>query len=429
MGRLSIRRDSRGKTYRPILIGALVLILLVIAGTAIAAEVASDEVYHLRQGEVIHDDLTVTGREIIIDGTVEGDLVALGASVIVNGIVTEDVIAAGAEVQINGVVQDDVRIAGAAIQVQGRVGDDLFAVGGSFVPAIGAIPMNVRGRTVISGIRTEPSASVGGDAYIAGGQGSIEGVFRTDLFAAMNTLNFNAEVEGDAELYAENITFGNSANVGGDLRYSVSKESGTPKAGGVVTRSEPEEESEAPARRERRPVIGFGWWLLRTLLMLIGTGLVAVIVLQLAPGAMTHPAIAVHEKPVEAALYGMLVAVAVLPLSAALVFLAVLFWGWFWGGAAAFTFVFGFFTLAWVLSPTVTGLWLGRWLLAHANFQRGDLYAVLAGVTVIVLTGRVLGAIPCVGVMAYGIVYLLSFALAAGGILLSLRKTSPAAEA
>ena len=426
---LATRCQTSGRRYRPIFTALVVLTLLALAGSAIAAEVASDEVYHLREGEVISDDLTVAGREIIIDGTVEGDLVATGASVIVNGIVTGDLIAAGAEVQINGVVQDDVRAAGAAIQLRGKVGDDLFVAGGSFFPGIGSIPINVGGRTVISGISTEPSASVGGDAYVVGGQGSLEGLFRGDLFAGMNTLVFNAEVEGDAALHAEKITFGESAYVAGDLEYSTGTAAGAPKAGGAVTEKDRQVEQQAASQRERRPVVGFGWWLMRTLLMVIGTVLVALVVLQLFPGALTQPADAIEEKPVESGLYGVLVAVALLPLSAALAFLAALFFGWFWGGVSSAAFTFGFFTLAWVLSPVVAGLWLGRRLLALIDFQRGDLYAVLVGVTIVVLTGRVLGAIPCAGIVAYWIVYLLSFALTAGGILMALLNKQRPSEA
>jgi cytoskeletal protein CcmA (bactofilin family) len=426
---LSTRRFPLGRRYSLGLSGAIALVLLAVTGTAMGAVIVDADTYHLRQGEVVQDDLVVVGRDVIIDGTVEGDLVAFGASVVVNGIVTEDVIAAGAEIQINGVVQDDVRIAGAALQINGTVGDDLFAAGGSYLPAIGAIPVTVGDRTVVSGIRTGPTASVGGNGYLVGGVGTLEGVFRNDLFAAINMLVFNARVDGDADLTASNVTFGESAYVAGDLNYSVSAESGTPEAGGVITRTEAEEEAVPAARPQRRPLVGFGWWLLRTVLMAIGTALVAVIILQLSRRRLTLPADAIQAKPVEAGLYGVLAAVAVFPLSAAVIFLAFLFWGWYWGGVATFAFLFGLFTLAWVLSPVVTGLWLGRLLFASVSSQRGDFYAILAGASIIVFTGRILGAIPCVGALAYLLVYLLSFALAAGGILLSSRRADASAEA
>lgn len=423
MAYLSKCRLPRGIPVRLGLSAVVTLLLLITAGRAmavdLAAEIADEEVYVLPEGETIEDDLVIFAREVTIDGTVEGDLVAFGQVIIVNGVVAEDVIAAGAEVQINGAVQDDVRAAGAAVHINGLVGDDVFVAGGSFVPVLGAIPVQAGDRTVISGLRTGPTASIGGTGYFAGGLGTLEGVFREDLFAAIGQLTFNAEVEGNARLYAESLTFGASANVAGDLRYAASTETGTARAGGVIVREEPEvAETERPGP-ERTPVVGFGWWLLRTILMVVGIVLVGLVLLRLVPGSLTRPVDTIERKTVIAGLYGILAAAAAVPISGALVFLAILFFGWFWGGASAFPFTFGFLLLAWVLSPVVTGLWLGRKIFKWLGVARGDVLALLVGASIIVLAGRFLGAIPCAGVLAHMVIYLLSFALAAGGILLS----------
>jgi hypothetical protein len=102
-----------------------------------------------------------------------------------------------------------------------------------------------------------------------------------------------------------------------------------------------------------------------------------------------------------------------------LVFLAAIFFGWFWGAFAAFAFCLGFLLLAWVLSPTLTGLWLGRLVFSWFNWNHGDYAALVVGASIIVLAGRILGAIPCAGILAHLLIYLASFAFAAGGILLS----------
>jgi len=101
-----------------------VLLGILLAGTATAAEFTDDEIYRLAEGEVIEDDLYVTGSEVFIDGTVKGDVIAAGSRVEVNGTVEGDLIAAGAEVMLNGEVQDDVRVAGAGITINGTVGDE-----------------------------------------------------------------------------------------------------------------------------------------------------------------------------------------------------------------------------------------------------------------------------------------------------------------
>ena len=117
------------------------------------------------------------------------------------------------------------------------------------------------------------------------------------------------------------------------------------------------------------------------------------------------------------------------PVSAFLVLLAVLFWGWFPGGVAMFAFLFGLFSLLWLISPIVTGLWLGRRLVALTESLEGDLVSLMVGIVVIVLAGRLLGAIPCIGQFAYLVVYLLSFSLAIGGWLLARMQQEPADSA
>ena len=177
-------------------VAILLASLALVAGTAAAATVLDEETYHLREGEVVADDLVVFAQDVIIDGTVQGDLVAFGQFIAVNGVVEQDVIAAGAEVQVNGVVQDNVRAAGAAVRINGRVGDDLFMAGGGFfAPGFGAITIPMGERSVVSGISTGGEAAIGGDAYITGGLATLQGLFRGDLFAAVAELIFDATVE------------------------------------------------------------------------------------------------------------------------------------------------------------------------------------------------------------------------------------------
>jgi hypothetical protein len=94
--------------------------LILIAGAAWAAEIASGDTYHLPAGQTIDNDLYVTAGEIIIDGVVNGDLVAMGGYIEINGEVTEDLLAAGGGIVINGVVGDDVRAAGNGVTLARR---------------------------------------------------------------------------------------------------------------------------------------------------------------------------------------------------------------------------------------------------------------------------------------------------------------------
>ena len=165
---------------------------------------------------------------------------------------------------------------------------------------------------------------------------------------------------------------------------------------------------------------------MRTALLLAGTLLLAALIWRFSPAFLSRPADAINRKSAEAVLYGVLVAAAAFPVSAALAFLAGLFWGWFPGAVAVFAFTFGLFTLAWIFSPIVAGYWLGRHLLTLFRAPQHDLYALLLGSGVIVLVARLVSAIPCIGGLIHWLIYLAAFALAAGGILLA--RGMPAEE-
>jgi len=419
----------QGRRYRVGVIVILALALTVIAGSVTAATIADDETYHLAKGVVVEDDLIVFAEDIIIDGTVEGDLIAFGRSIIINGTVTEDVIAAGAEVVINGIVKDDVRAAGASVQIEGRIGDDLFAVGGAGIPGQGPLPINMGGHTIMGGLGTGQAASIGGNGYFAGGFVQLEGLFHNDLSVDAAMVYFDAEVQGDVNLQVNDISFGSNAYVEGDLDYTASRETGEAQAGGVITQTVPEETQSTIPGDETNPIRGFGWWLMRTLLIIIGMSLLGALILTFSKQTLTRPAYALGKKTLVAGLYGLLIAFALVPLCGALVFLAGLFFGWFWGGVASFMFLFGFLILAWALSPMVTGLWLGRLVFSWINVRQGDRWALAVGAAIIVLTARIIGQVPCAGFLAAMLLYLLSFSFAAGAAFLSRGVDEDAMEA
>ncbi|MBW7885155.1 MAG: hypothetical protein H3C34_21490, partial [Caldilineaceae bacterium] len=119
-------RKVRTKVWlRSLMFMLALLLVLSLAGTAVAATLVSGDEYRLESGQVIEDNLYVAGEEIIIDGTVDGDLIAVGGYIEVNGRVTGDVLAAGGGIVINGAVEGDVRIAGGGLKVNGTIGGDL----------------------------------------------------------------------------------------------------------------------------------------------------------------------------------------------------------------------------------------------------------------------------------------------------------------
>jgi cytoskeletal protein CcmA (bactofilin family) len=403
------------------------VLVVLVTGTAIGAEVVGgDEIYVLPTGEVISDDLYVTAGQVLIEGTVEGDLVAAGGFVEVSGVIMGDVFAAGGGVVISGVVQDDARLAGGGILVSGSIGDDLFAAGGGG-PGLGLMPWapwTVEGRSVPQGVQVAGGATIGGDSYLAGGSGSLAGSVGGDLYAAMRTFTFSGQVAGDASLTADNLTISPNSRVQGTLHYSTDEALTVPAEVAASVDAEPW--ADDAARTARSSLRSFLWWMVRTALIVVGLGLLGWLLLALAPNSLRRPVQALETEPVESGIYGMMVAVLVVPLSAALVFLAGLFWGWFPGGVVTFAFLFGLFGLIWLISPVITGLWLGRKLFDLLGWRGGDLPALLTGIALIVLTARVLGQIPCAGALVYLVLYLLSFALAVGAWIVARRQSERA---
>ncbi|MFO7168538.1 MAG: hypothetical protein DIU80_011005 [Chloroflexota bacterium] len=394
------------------------VLALLLGGRALAAEVYSGNTYVLPAGEVLEDDLYVTAEEVIIDGTVVGDVVAAGGRIVINGTVSGDLLAAGGSVQVSGTIEDDVRAAGGAIDINGTIGGDLMAAGGG---GMWSPPLTFGGQQVEQGVRVSEAAAIGGDAYIAGGEGAINGSIGGDLHVTVIELAFAGEVGRNAELMGQTLRIGEGAQVNGSLRYSAPEQQAIPQdVAQEIVYVAPESSG---ARAAERPASNAGWWLVRTLLVLLGFALLTWLTLRFAPRAATAPAAALERQPGRAALYGLLAALLLLfvPLvSALLVFLMVLFFGWLAGVVTALV-LFGALALLWVLSPLVVGMWIGQRLAALRDQPRQAVPWLIAGVLLVALLARV----PVLG----WLVGLVSFILALGAILLAWRTGAEPAAA
>jgi len=353
---------------------------------------------------VIEDDLIVSASEIYIDGTVHGDVIATGGLVEINGRIEGDLMAAGAEVRILGVVTDDARVAGAGVEVKGTVGDDLFAgAGGGPYQAF----VSTGQRPVQAGLRILDGAQIGGNAYIGAGEGQVGGTISGDLLAGGELISLNGTVNGDAQVESARIQVSPGSHVDGELRYTANAEPNIPAdaAGNVVF-------TPAPQPTPVNPAIAVLNKIGRTLAILIGFVLLGWLLLRYAPPVVRRPAEAIAARPVQAGIYGLAAAALLIfvpLLSALLVFAMVIFWGWL-PGIALLGFLFTGLSLIWVLSPLVTGMWLGRLVLQAAGRQLNDILTLLVGVALLLI----LALVPYLG----WLIYLVSFMLALGGLVL-----------
>jgi cytoskeletal protein CcmA (bactofilin family) len=385
---------------------AVGIVGLLATGSARAAEFEDGETYTLESGQIVEDDLYVAAETIYIDGTVQGDLVAAGSYIEVNGTVTGDAMLAGANLVINGEIQDDARLAGAGVELNGTVGDDLFASGGGggfTFPADAGNQQN----PFVQGVYLNEGSTIGGDVGVAGGRGVVDANIGGDLNVGMADVNLAATVDGDANIGGETINIQDGTQVAGVLTYTSEQQISIPE--GVAS----EVRYQQPEREEPiDPAQAILGWLIRTVLVLIGFALLTWLLLRFAPRLLRTPANALTERPVASLLFGLLVAILFMfvPLaSALLVFLMVLFGGWF-PGVVLGLFLFGTLAIAWFLSPLVSGLWVGRGIARVAGRETDSMAMLLIGVLLVAL----LGMLPFVG----WFVYLLSFLFAFGALIL-----------
>lgn len=379
---------------------------LLFGGTVFAQR--SGEIYRLGADEVIADDFYYGAGEIIIDGTVKGDLVVAAGYVEVNGTVEGDLIAAAGSVVINGTVQDDARVAGAGVEVRGAVGDDLFAGAGGDP----ATPMFTQAgtRSIPQGLRIYDTARIGGNLNIGAGTAEVAGTVTGDLNAGAGQLNLAGNVGGDADLSVSALQIADTASIEGTLTYTAPAEASIPAgAAGSVQYAAPAPEEPQAVGQAAFPR------LLQIVLALLGFLAIGWLALRFAGPAIDRPVTALAFRPGRAALYGLaasLLLIFVPLLSALLVFAVILFFGWA-PGVAMFLFLFTALSLIWVLSPLITGPWLGYLFGRLIGREFTGLAALLIGVAAILL----LGLVPVLG----WLVYLFSFIFAIGGIILAQR--------
>jgi cytoskeletal protein CcmA (bactofilin family) len=218
--------NTRNKLFS--IFSLLILAMLVFTPVALAFDGRSADRVVIGADEVINDDLYLSGREVIVDGTINGDLLVAGETVIVNGQVTGDLWAAGREVTVNGKVGDDLFAAAAAVTLgsDANITDDVLSAGAS--------------------VESKAGSQIGGALLIGAYQGLVSGAVAEDLFSGTSRLRLEGNVAGDAKIAVDTdddnftpgpmmfgpnmppmpsvpagLTFGDEANIAGQLEYTA----------------------------------------------------------------------------------------------------------------------------------------------------------------------------------------------------------------
>jgi cytoskeletal protein CcmA (bactofilin family) len=184
------------------LIKASILTLILFSPSAGFAMPKSGEM--VTQRDDISDDFYAAGGTIDINAMISGDVVAAGGELFIGHHIKGDVIAAGGSVNLRGDIEDDVRAAGGDVLVDASIGDDLIASGGR--------------------INVSSASTVGGEAWLAGGDVNVAGTVSNDLNIGAGSARLSGFVHGDVTIEAGQVHILEGAFIDGNLHYRSPQE-------------------------------------------------------------------------------------------------------------------------------------------------------------------------------------------------------------
>ncbi len=195
---LLFRRWFRRGTLAALLMAGMCAALLM-PGMASATEFRKGSRAEVAQGETIKGDVFLNGDRMRVEGTVNGDVFAFGRTLEVSGNVGGDVIVFAHTVHITGKVVGNVRAFNNNLTITGDVGRSLTAF--------------------CESLAIEKSGKVGASVTDFSDSFTMDGRVMQDVLAMNDRLDLSGQVDGGIRLKAQNLSIGDTAQVGGPIRY------------------------------------------------------------------------------------------------------------------------------------------------------------------------------------------------------------------
>lgn len=169
----------------------------------------------------VDDDVFVAGETVDIDASITGDVFAAGGRISATGDIGDGLVAAGGRLSVDSTVAGDVIAAGGEIRMAGSAGDNLVAAGGSIVLA-----GPIKGKAIAAGgsVTLERSGATAGDAWLSGGQVTVNGAVGGNLRVAAGEATILGSVGGNADIRAGQVVIGPTARIVGDLTVRSGEE-------------------------------------------------------------------------------------------------------------------------------------------------------------------------------------------------------------
>ena len=282
-------RSSRRERRRLPFFGLALVGVLAAAGPIFGSLVTAD-FFVVSEDDPIVEDVYVTSRTAIVDGTIDGDLTIFTGSLTINGEVTGNVqVFSSGTVRVNdgGRIGGSLRAAAVNVTVSGEVAFDVFA----FAPSV-----------VI-----EDEGRVGRDVMAFGGVLRVEGDVGRDVRGRTARTVVDGSVVGDIDVASQKFELGSQAAVSGDVLYRspVGASIGDGAAvSGTITRLPTQSNFVYSVILTLANLVGFLGFLL--------AGIVSLVLLRASGSRATG---AVLTKPIRSLVYG-IIAVVLAPITA-----------------------------------------------------------------------------------------------------------------
>ncbi|MHB8840486.1 MAG: bactofilin family protein [Candidatus Aquicultor sp.] len=340
-----------------ITISIMCVILFLVPQAAYAAALRSSNNVTIDSGEVINDDLYVSGGTVVVNGKVNGDLIVGGGTVTINGPVRDDLMIGGGNVTVNGTVNQSARISGGTLSVNGKIGQDLLVAGGT--------------------VEAASSSSVGRDTLLASGNAQLSGSIGRKLQAAAGNVVIDGPVGGTARLDVSQLRLTDRANIKGDLIYT-SENRATIAPGAKISGKTTRHVRPRPANRTGSRILTF-------VLSFLAAYLFGIVLLALFPVKVPRIAAAVVNSAWISLLVGLALLILVPPAAIILLILVITIPI---SMTAIFLYILGIY-----LAKVFVGLAIGKLISGYFKLRGGNALALLIGLFIVML----LGAIPFIG--------------------------------
>jgi anti-sigma factor RsiW len=384
-----LRRRLKRSAAVAVVMPALLFAALALPSRASAADVRRGRAVTIAAGEVVHNDLIVTGPFVRVDGTVEGDLIAFTRNLTVTGHVTGDVIAFAQEARIAGPVDGNVRVFCQTATLEGNTAKNVSAFA--------------------SNVELASGANVNGGMIAIAGQADLDGKIQRDLLGIIGQGDLEGLIGRDEWIRGGKLTVASTAEIRGHATFEGPQEPNIESGAKLAFPMQTEITQEV--RRGRRSTARV---VVRSIFAYAGALVVGILLLLAFPGFF-------RAALREAGAVGLPIGVGALALLAgafllvAGVLLLILGIGAGLAGAMAYAPIL-------YLAQVFVGTWLGNRILGEVS---GNTSAMVGRMALGLLIVRVVGLVPVLGALMWIAVFLWG----TGAVLLAFYRMSRAESA